>query len=342
MECGIIKKADLEKLITYATEQNKVFYAPVEGEKGVEFKAVTRYEEIALDYDNVKFPPKSIFLPQREVLCRFSGNSLKEVKIKAQDSIIFGIRPCDASALVYLDKVFKDEKGRFQDPYYLMRREKALIIGLACNTPRATCFCTSVGGSPAGKTGSDILVTDLGETLVFEPCSEKGKGFMDKSGLFKKPIERDIKAKEEKARQVEQSMAEIPTPDIAGLTEKIDKDFEDPLWDAITQNCLGCGACTYLCPTCHCFDITDEENGKKEGIRLRTWDSCQYPLFTLHASGHNPRVNKKQRLRQRIMHKFSYSVANTGDIYCVGCGRCITYCPVNLDIRDMLNALNKL
>lgn len=342
MECGIIKKPELEKLITYATEQNKVFYAPVEGENGVEFRAVTSHAEVALDYDNVKLPPKSIFFPQREVLCRFSGDTLKEVKIEAKDSIIFGIRPCDASALVYLDKIFKDVNSRFQDPYYLMRREKALIIALACNTPRATCFCTSVGGSPTGKTGSDILVTDLGETLVFESCSEKGKGFMDKSGLFKKSTDRDIKVKEEKARQTEQSIAEIPTPDIEGLTEKIDKDFEDPLWDAITRNCLGCGVCTYLCPTCHCFDITDEENGKKEGIRLRTWDSCQYPLFTLHASGHNPRVNKKQRLRQRIMHKFSYTVANTGDIYCVGCGRCITYCPVNLDIRDMLNALNKL
>ncbi|MQY77123.1 MAG: 4Fe-4S ferredoxin [Spirochaeta sp.] len=342
MECGIIKKTDLDKLINYATEQNKLFYGPAKGEEGFEFRVVTSYEEITLDYDNVKLSPKSIFFPQREVLYRFSGDTLKKVKIEAENPIIFGIRPCDASALVYLDKVFNDVNSKFQDPYYQMRREKALIIALACDTPRAACFCTSVGGSPDGKTGSDILVTDLGETLVFEPCSEKGKDFMDESGLFKKATERDIEEKEEKTRQAEQSMAKIPTPDIAALTEKIDQDFENPLWDEITQNCLGCGACTYLCPTCHCFDITDEENGKKEGIRLRTWDSCQYPLFTLHASGHNPRVNKKQRLRQRIMHKFSYSVANTGDIYCVGCGRCITNCPVNLDIRDMLNALNKL
>ena len=112
MEYGIIKKADLEKLIRYATEQNKVFYGPVAGEKGFEFKAVTSYEEITLDYDNVKLPPKSIFFPQREVLCKFSGHTLKEVKIEAQDSIIFGIRPCDASALVYLDKVFKDVNSR--------------------------------------------------------------------------------------------------------------------------------------------------------------------------------------------------------------------------------------
>jgi ferredoxin len=342
MEFGIIDKKDLGKLITSASEQNTVFYAPAEGENGVEIRAIAGYKEIVFDYDNVKLSPKSIFFPQREVLYKFSGDTIEEVKIEAEDSIVFGIRPCDASALIYLDKVFKDVNSKFQDPYYLTRREKTLIIALACDTPRATCFCTSVGGSPAGKTGTDILAADLGETLLFESVTEKGKGFMEKSGLFKKPTDEEIKVKEEKARQAEQSMVEIATPDIEGLTEKIDKGFEDPLWDAITQNCLGCGACTYLCPTCHCFDITDEENGKREGIRLRTWDSCQYPLFTLHASGHNPRVNKKQRMRQRIMHKFSYTVANTGDIYCVGCGRCVIYCPVNLDIRDMLNALNKL
>jgi ferredoxin len=123
------------------------------------------------------------------------------------------------------------------------------------------------------------------------------------------------------------------------MKEKLDGIFEEEVWETITNNCLGCGACTYLCPTCHCFDITDETNGKGDGIRIRTWDSCQYPLFTLHASGHNPRVNKKQRMRQRLMHKFSYTVEKNDAIFCVGCGRCVIHCPVNLDIREMLQTL---
>ena len=342
MECGIINKTDLNKLIATASEESTAFYAPLKGERGIELASATGYEEIVFEYDNIRLSPKSIFFPQREVLCRFSGDTLKDAEIKTEKMIIFGIRPCDAAAITYLDKVFRDVNSKFQDPYYLMRREKALVIALVCDRPRNTCFCTSVGGGPAGDTGSDILATDLGETLIFESCSEKGNRFLEKTGLFRPPTDTEIKEKEEIAGRAAQSMAEIPTPEIESLTQKIDNGFENPLWDSITQNCLGCGACTYLCPTCHCFDITDEENGGREGIRIRTWDSCQYPLFTLHASGHNPRVNKKQRLRQRIMHKFAYTVANTNDIYCVGCGRCITHCPVNLDIRDTLNTLSNL
>jgi ferredoxin len=108
----------------------------------------------------------------------------------------------------------------------------------------------------------------------------------------------------------------------------------------MTQNCIGCGACTYLCPTCYCFDIADEDHMYK-GRRIRTWDSCQYSKFTEHASGHNPRTNKTQRLRQRFMHKFSYTLENTGDIFCVGCGRCIIHCPVNLDIREFIQAFSQ-
>ena len=112
MECGIIDKKDLGKLITSASEQNTAFFAPAEGENGVEIRAISRHKEIVFDYDNVKLSPKSIFFPQREVLCRFSGDTIEEVKIEAEGSIVFGIRPCDASALVYLDKIFKSPTAR--------------------------------------------------------------------------------------------------------------------------------------------------------------------------------------------------------------------------------------
>jgi ferredoxin len=120
----------------------------------------------------------------------------------------------------------------------------------------------------------------------------------------------------------------------------MDPAFDDGRWEELTVRCLGCGSCTYLCPTCHCFDIADEARLYK-GRRIRTWDSCQFPLFTKHASGHNPRRNKKERLRQRFMHKFSYAVENTGTALCVGCGRCIAGCPVNLDIRDVIRSFTK-
>ena len=120
------------------------------------------------------------------------------------------------------------------------------------------------------------------------------------------------------------------------LKKSLDNLFEDPLWNKLAEKCLGCGICTYLCPACHCFDILDEEAGP-DGKRIRIWDSCQFPLFTLQTSGFNPRPKVKERFRQRIMHKFSYLVDEHGVFGCSGCGRCVTACPVNLDIRQALN-----
>ena len=338
MEHGVIEKCDLRKLIDAVTAGDvggRVrMYAPAEGVAGIEFREVTEETEISFDYLNPKLSAKGIFFPQREVLCTFRDGVLEEVPLPVDTRVVFGVRPCGASSLKLLDKIFCGESDQSKDPYYLRRRENSLIIALACREPAATCFCTSVGGSPAGKEGVDVLAHELGDTLLLEACSEKGGAFMEAaSGLLREPERSTL---EEVTEQISTAEARIASLDLSDITEKLDGSFDEPDWDAITRTCLGCGICTYLCPTCHCFDITDEENGSENGCRLRTWDSCQYPLFTLHASGHNPRVNKKQRMRQRIMHKYSYTVANNGDVFCVGCGRCITYCPVNLDIREIL------
>jgi NAD-dependent dihydropyrimidine dehydrogenase PreA subunit len=121
----------------------------------------------------------------------------------------------------------------------------------------------------------------------------------------------------------------------------LDNNFEHPFWATIHGKCLACGTCTYLCPTCHCFDISDEVKGS-DGVRIRSWDSCMFPLFTKETSGHNPRTSQKERWRQRTMHKFKYYVDNFKAISCVGCGRCVMYCPVNIDIRKIIEDISKL
>jgi ferredoxin len=343
----IITKQKLNTLIA-AVAKDTQFYAPIEGSNGIEYAETNGDQPIAYDYVNVKLSPKGIFFPQREVLCRFCGDTLQEVPVSDDKFIVFGGRPCDARSLLYLDRIFEDRSSQFADPYYITRRKNALIITLACNEPAATCFCTSVGGSPTEIVGSDIVVSELGDELLFDSCTEKGGNFMEAHRkLFQQPSDAHFSARDEKAKQAAAAFNEF-VPDskdakfIVPEKEKLDGIFEEEIWETITNNCLGCGACTYLCPTCHCFDITDETNGKGDGIRIRTWDSCQYPLFTLHASGHNPRVNKKQRMRQRIMHKFSYTVEKSNAIFCVGCGRCVLHCPVNLDIREMLQMLHNV
>ncbi|MEW5813860.1 MAG: 4Fe-4S dicluster domain-containing protein [Spirochaetota bacterium] len=339
MEYGIIRKDDLNKLLAFAGK-GAVVYAPVETERGVEFRRFDGETEISFQCGNAKLSPKGLFFPQKETLITFSGDILSGITLPEERSIIFGARPCDALALKFLDKIFSDTAGRFPDPYYLKRREKALVITLSCNEPVPTCFCTSVRGDPAGKEGSDIFACELADLILLEGITEKGKAFLTAaSSLLGEPVKDHFTRRDENIKRAE---AKVSTLNINGLKEKLDSRFEDAAWEPVTNNCLGCGACTYLCPTCHCFDITDETNGRGEGIRIRTWDSCQYPLFTLHASGHNPRVNKKQRMRQRIMHKFSYTVENSQAIFCVGCGRCIRHCPVNLDIREILTTFHTI
>ena len=333
---GIITKQELNTLIA-AVAKDATFYAPINGNNGIEYTVTTGDQPIAYDYVNVKRSPKGLFFPQSEVICKFSGDTLQEIPLPDGKLIVFGGRPCDARALVYLDRIFEDQGSQFVDPYYVTRRQQALIITLACNAPAAACFCTTLGGSPTESMGSDILVTELGDVLLFEACTDKGQQFMAaQREFFRTPTADQLAAKAENAQQ---AAAAVHKFDIADIKTKLDRMFEEEVWETITNTCLGCGACTYLCPTCHCFDLSDETNRHGAGVRLRTWDSCQYPLFTKHASGHNPRVNKKQRMRQRLMHKFSYTVEKSAAQFCVGCGRCVLHCPVNLDIREMLQTL---
>jgi ferredoxin len=228
------------------------------------------------------------------------------------------------------------DKEDLKDPYYLARRKNTVLLSLVCDKPLDTCFCTSVGGGPSSGDGSDIRMVHLGNRLLLEALTEKGESLISSAKQFlKKPKQSDL---EEKEKIVAESEKKVPRIKVDGIKENLEKGFNLPLWSAIAERCLGCGVCTYLCPTCYCFDITDEVKGEK-GKRIRTWDSCQYPLFTLHASGHNPRPSKTERMRQRIMHKFFYAVENFGRTFCVGCGRCVRSCPVNLDLRESIELI---
>lgn len=255
-----------------------------------------------------------------------------------KEFVLFGVRPCDARSFVLLDMLFDQEK--WKDPYYIDKRKKGTVISMACvHPPYAACFCTSVDGSPTSTQGSDIQLTDLGETYLVEFLTPKGEAL---APYFAEATAADASAEAKKQAIAEQSAAEIQRK-IPGRAIKpiLDVSFEHPFWDTIAGKCIACGTCTYLCPTCHCFDISDEMKGD-DGVRIRNWDSCMFPLFTLETSGHNPRTSQKQRWRQRLMHKFKYYVDNFDAISCVGCGRCVMACPVNIDIRKIVDDISKL
>jgi ferredoxin len=297
---------------------------------------------VQLEHSNTTQPPKGFSFPQREVFFSFEQIKGEPPKLtqkmpKATRHAVFGVRPCDGAGSVRMDKVFNDHVA---DTYYTARRSNVAYVGLACNKSQGlNCFCLSVGGSPVASDGMDVLMTDLGDRFFVAAITDTGKALMEAGkNVFAEATAADRKQlKETHAAAVAQPQRAIKNLEAAPAQLKA--SFNSPLWEELARPCIGCGACTYLCPTCHCFDINDENTSAIpiKGNRVRTWDNCQFPDFTMHTSGHNPRESLGSRLRQRVSHKFQYFHDNFGMPQCTGCGRCITECSVGIDIITVVN-----
>jgi sulfhydrogenase subunit beta (sulfur reductase) len=298
------------------------------------------------DFQNTRLSPKFLVLPQSERVfeCSLDETSpdahiLKESPKDFAPRLIVGIRPCDADAIERVKINF--DNPRYRDPWWVRHYEATTFVGLGCNTPCETCFCTSVGSGPFSETGLDVLLFDLGDRYLAKACTGRGEDLIAKMRGGEVADESTIQEADALARAAEKRISSKVSTD--GLKEKAATAlFEAPFWEEVAFPCLNCGTCTYLCPTCWCFDLQDE-TWKKEGDRIRNWDGCMFPLFTLHGSGHNPRGKKVQRVRQRFMHKMKYHLDKYGDgVSCVGCGRCVQFCPVNIDIREVIQLMNNL
>jgi len=296
------------------------------------------------DYQNTRLSPKSLVYPQSERMFEYTldendpdANILKESAKDYSPHAIVGIRPCDAHGFQIANLNF--DNPEYRDPWWVMHFESSVLVGLGCNEPCSTCFCTQVGGGPFSEKGLDILLYDLGDNFLARGLTDKGEEFLKKAGGGSQADESLLKDAGDLAASASEMISTGVSTD--KLKDKVINElFDAPFWDDVAFGCINCGTCAYLCPTCWCFDIQDEVLGK-EGDRIRNWDSCMFPLFTLHGSGHNPRDNKVQRVRQRFMHKLKYYVDKYGNgVQCSGCGRCVRYCPVNIDIRQVSELMN--
>jgi ferredoxin len=319
-------------------------WAPVRRDKYAEFTRVKSVSDIDLSLRNTVIPPKGIIFQQTKNMLKYNLNknppvleTTTEDPVVTGKQIVIGVRPCDAHAFAALDPTFDAE---FKDPYYSTARKNTILVGLACQEPDYNCFCTSVGYNPYDGKDLDILMIDIGDSYIFEIYTESGQKLINQSiDFFAATTDFQM---DNRKKVCDESSAKISrNMDTTGKPEKLGELFESIYWDEISKKCLGCGICTYLCPTCYCFDITDEPWGR-EGSRVRTWDSCMYSEYTVHASGYNPRPARLNRLRNRVYHKFKYYPDLYNIFGCTGCGRCIRHCPVNIDIIDIVNGINEL
>jgi sulfhydrogenase subunit beta (sulfur reductase) len=327
----LIRKQSLVKFYNQLTGTRRVYAPVISADKTIEYKYNPGFNEVTFDHIRSTLSVKNIVFPKVENLFFFSNgkteSTITDVDLnKIPEVVLWGSHPCDNAAFDSLRSIFEWDT---KDEFFSERLKKLTVIGLACHNSDEYCFCTSVGLAPDSGKGSDILLSRLKRgDYQAEILTEKGKNIVNSfQDLFESSSNEDIL--------------------ITGVRQKFDHEkvttrltgaFENPFWVENSLRCIGCGACTYVCPTCACFDIQDETRGSN-GKRYRSWDSCGFGLFTLHTSGHNPRSVQSQRWRQRIMHKFSYMPDRNKSLGCVGCGRCSSACPVDMNIAEQLEAL---
>ncbi len=332
MKAFVLSAEELGRLVTEWAKSGAV-YAPVKVRDWTEFRRIKTLEQADLSRINTKLAARGLLFPQCETMFRFETSQPGKIDDPAETEpqIVLGLRPCDAAGIAVLDKFFSGQGEN--DTYYKRRRDRTTLVGLSCNAPADTCFCSAVGGSPASTGGLDLLLTDLGGRYLAEPLTDKGvalvKGMLEASAS-------DVARKSELADRAAAAITErIDTKKLKRLLDAADSN---PAWEELGLPCVNCGACTFVCPTCHCFDIADETR-KGKGARIRVWDTCQFCLYSQHASGHNPRQTSTSRFRNRAMDKFKYTVDQVGEVSCVGCGRCISECPAGIDIRETVEKL---
>jgi len=326
-----ISQRSLLELVDVWLGQGQRVFAPVEVKLGlVLYQPIGHSSEVHLD---PKVRPansiKEAVFPRHERLYgyKFVGHNIEltDAALPETQQIVLGARPCDAAALEILDPVFNWD---YADGFYNHWRRLTTVISLACQGHDEHCFCTSVGLGPADRRGSDAMLIDLGggryEVSVF---SDKGVTLF--GGQTEPTTEKGAVGPGPEKRI-----------DIDSIRRSLSGAFDDPQWPTMAMRCLGCGACAYNCPTCHCFDIVDEGDARG-GHRARNWDACQFSMFTLHASGHNPRNAQGQRQRQRIYHKFRMYPDKFGEVLCTGCGNCTRACPVALGVRPVLEVIDQ-
>lgn len=330
---------DHKNALLAALSEKAALYLPVNGTDGrAHFSRWAEGVEMS-DALNTVRSAKDFFFPQTENLMDFrrEGKTIEiiDTREESEDFILFGVRACDAKSFDVLDRVFLKEPV---DSYYATRREHAIIITMACSRPAETCFCGTFG-IDAANPGGDISCWQDCDTLYLNANTEKGETLLAAVDSVTEACEDT--AADACREEIHSRLERLPLHNLSADAfggDKLKAYFDAPEWKSLSESCLGCGTCTFVCPTCQCYDIKDFDTG--DGIkRFRCWDSCMYSDFTKMSAG-QPRLTQLERFRQRFMHKLVYYPANNDGLFmCVGCGRCLSSCPISMNIVKVMKAL---
>ena len=333
-------KISLDKLDLLFAEiaKNQTLSLPVDTVAGAKFEKWEEGKKLS-DALNTTRSAKDFFFPQTENLMDFKmeGKNVEviDTRSETEDFVVFGVRACDVKSFEVLDNVFLAEPV---DSYYKNRRNHATIVSMACTKPKETCFCKTFGIDAAEPEG-DVVCYKTEDAIYFDAKSEKGEKLID---ILKSALEEtDGAAAEEQKKLIHERINKLPLAELSADAfgkDKTSEFFNAPEWQELSESCLGCGTCTFVCPTCQCYDIKDFNTG--HGIkRFRCWDSCMYSDFTKMSAG-QPRLTQLERFRQRFMHKLVYYPTNNDGLFsCVGCGRCMAKCPIQMNIVKVMKKL---
>lgn len=325
-----------EKAFYDALASKAPLYMPIKKAGEVNYGKYETGVETAIDTLKTVKSPKDFFFPQSENMMKFRTQGQKidiiDVRSEKDPFVIFGVRACDFKAFSVLDNVFLQEPV---DTFYKARREAGIIVTHACGNPEESCFCTVFGIDAADPQGDATVWTDENYMWI-RSNTEKGNVVIEAAKAFEE--KEDDETVEKMKTAIREKIEALPYAhlDISAFKpERLNELFNMPIWQELSEACLGCGACTFVCPTCQCFDIRDFKTN--DGVvRFRCWDSCMYSDFTQMAAA-NPRTTQMQRYRQRFMHKLVYYPSQYNGTYsCVGCGRCVKKCPQHLNIIKVI------
>ena len=335
-----IKKSELNALFAKIAENNGL-YLPVKAAGKTNYAAWSQDAQVDLDTLKTVKSPKDAFFPQSENLYSCSREegklSVKAEALQSEPFVLFGVRGCDLKGVEVLDQVFLSKPV---DTFYAARRQHGIIVTMACHAPETSCFCKVFSVDCAAPAG-DVTTWLVGDELYWQPNTDKGEALTAQVKELLTDADASVVAEEQTA--IRSIVEKLPYANLSlegWGAEAANTRFDSPVWEKLYKPCLACGTCTFVCPTCQCYDIKDYNTGN--GVqRFRCWDSCMYSDFTMMAHGNN-RTSQMQRFRQRFLHKLAYFPANNDGMFsCVGCGRCVDKCPSHLNIVKVIRAFGK-